>query len=78
MKISCWRKKHTMKRLYDRGEKKLNKRLNITKILMRVNELILIVHQQKLKDIKSHWIFKHSSTNVIKCDTDSEYVTSDS
>ena len=46
--------------------------------MMRINELNLLAHHQKLIDVQSKWIFKHSNSNVIKCDTDSENLSSDS
>ena len=66
--MSCWKKQKVLLRLYNIGEKKVNSSLNVFNILMKLNELVLIVNHYQLKNNVNNWIFRHSCCNVIDCD----------
>lgn len=68
IKISCWRKKHILNRFYKKSTLKFYDKLNVFRILSKLDDLIMMEQYNELKDKNSQWIFKHHKRNVINCD----------
>ena len=67
-KVSCWKKRYEMTRLLSRGKKKLQRDMNIFRVVNRLNYIIMLLKQTGQLTQKSFWICNHSQKNVVNCD----------
>ena len=71
-RISCWKKRKEMTRVFDKGQKNLQWDMNIFRVVSRLNYLIGLMKLMGKFDQRGIWLYNHGEKNVINCDHSSE------
>ena len=72
-KISCWRKKFHLTRVFQKGKNKIFRDLNVYHMIRRLTQLENVTALQCSQSSNfPQWVHKHSGGNVLNCDHDDQ------